>query len=377
MKTAYAWSVGGARGLARSLALCASAAAQLGALAALVLLVPWASAPAARAGGTAPVWIDTDAACGEGGAADVDDCWALALALASPELEVRGIGTVFGNVDMALAHGVARAVLDRVATGAPPPLFAGAVDPATPFEANAAARALARALERERLVVVALGPLTNLAAVLDRRPELAGRIERVIAVLGQRPGQRFFPGASRLLHFHDLNLRKDPDAVAGVLASGVPLVLLPFEAATKVTIGPRDLNRLADSGPRGASLADRSRAWLAYWRDWLGTEGFHPFDSLAVGYAVRPELFGCESLPARLERRPSLLFQRSSLEVAREVADGRVVTYCTGVGPRFKDELLGRLEDTEWRGAGAQGSDSTAPARHAGRWPGAGPAPER
>jgi hypothetical protein len=41
--------------------------------------------------------------------------------------------------------------------------------------------------------VVALGPLTNLAAVLDARPELRSRVARVVAVMGRRPGHVFHP----------------------------------------------------------------------------------------------------------------------------------------------------------------------------------------
>ena len=43
------------------------------------------------------VWIDTDPACGHAKTDDVDDCWALFLALRSNEMDIRGISTVFGN----------------------------------------------------------------------------------------------------------------------------------------------------------------------------------------------------------------------------------------------------------------------------------------
>ena len=49
--------------------------------------------------GRIPVWIDTDPSCGEGLGHDVDDCLALIQALNSPEIEIVGIGTVFGNTD--------------------------------------------------------------------------------------------------------------------------------------------------------------------------------------------------------------------------------------------------------------------------------------
>lgn len=76
-----------------------------------------------------PVWIDTDAACGQGRMDDVDDCWALAAALRSPELAIRGVSTTFGNVEGAATLEVTRDVLRRFGGGHPPPVFRGADAP--------------------------------------------------------------------------------------------------------------------------------------------------------------------------------------------------------------------------------------------------------
>jgi len=159
---------------------------------------------AGEAAGPDPVWIDTDPACGAAATNDVDDCWALLLAFRSGRIAVRGIGTVFGNLDEAPTRARVVGILGAlgVATGraALPPIHRGAGGPGDRAgrEGNRAAAALARALEAEPLTVLALGPLTNIAAVLARRPDLAGRIRRIVAVAGQRPGERFFPGASRI-----------------------------------------------------------------------------------------------------------------------------------------------------------------------------------
>ena len=66
-----------------------------------VMVVGFGVGPNARAETAArPVWIDTDPICtGTGRSDDIDDCWALLYALASPELAVRGISTVFGNAE--------------------------------------------------------------------------------------------------------------------------------------------------------------------------------------------------------------------------------------------------------------------------------------
>lgn len=77
-----------------------------------------------------------------------------------------------------------------------PPVFSGSTAPLTQ-DASApkppAHEALMAALEQGPLTVVALGPLTNIAAVLGERPVLASRIARLVAVLGRRPGRIFLP----------------------------------------------------------------------------------------------------------------------------------------------------------------------------------------
>ncbi len=290
-----------------------------------------------------PVWIDTDPACGLRSTDDVDDCWALAQALASPELSVRGISTVFGNVEEAQAFAVAREFLARLQQS--PPLHRGAARPIKTADEppSDAEKALVRQLRHERLTVLALGPVTNIAHVLSRHPALASRIKRVVAVAGKRPGQVFRPGDAYLLHLHDFNVRKDPDAFAAILDAGVPLVLVPFEAANKVTFGAADLLRLAEAGSGVSWLAAHSRAWLRAWVRMFGTQGFHPFDSLAVGYVTMPTLFVCERLPIRLVRRRSLFVTRDTLEVSSAFKGAGQATYCSDVDPGYKERVLARL----------------------------------
>lgn len=301
---------------------------------------------AAPVGTRKPVWIDTDPACGQGETADVDDCWALLLAFSSPELDIRGISTVFGNVDEETAFVVARSVLDRLVesgSGDLPAVYQGAQRPGGGATSPAIA-ALATALERERLTILALGPLTNVAGLLAEHPQLAGNIDRIVGVAGTRPAQRrLFPGTSALLHFHDLNFVKDPAAFEAILQSGVSMSLLPFEAAQKVTVTPADLSLLSSGGAPAQWLAAVSLGWMRFWQDQLGTDGFHPFDSLAVGYVIDPLNFACEQIPARVQRARSLFVARDALEVSHTFERSTSVTYCSEVDPAFKSEVLRRL----------------------------------
>lgn len=320
----------------------------VGSLAFLALASLCHAALASPAGVPTPVWIDTDAACGQAETADADDCWALLLALSSPELAIHGISTVFGNVDEGTAFAVTRMVLDRWSEsgGAGLPAVYRGAQRAGGGTARPAIQALAMALEQDQLTILAMGPLTNVAAVLALRPDLAHKIERIVAVAGTRPNQRrLFPGTSELLHFHDLNFIKDPAAFEAILSSGVALSLLPFEAAQKVTITPADLSFLSSSGGGSQWLAMVSRDWMRFWLDHLGTDGFHPFDSLAVGYVIDREDFVCEPIPARVEKKRSLFVTRDALEVSHNLEQSTSVTYCSDVNPSFGRELIARMVD--------------------------------
>ncbi len=73
------------------------------------------------------VWIDTDPACGNAVTDDVDDCWALLMALRSRALDIRGVSNSYGNVDGDEAHDVAIRLLQRYGKSTiEPPIYRGA-----------------------------------------------------------------------------------------------------------------------------------------------------------------------------------------------------------------------------------------------------------
>jgi inosine-uridine nucleoside N-ribohydrolase len=180
------------------------------------------------------VWIDTDAACGHSPRTDPDDCFAIALLLRSPEVHVVGISTVAGNAPREVVAATTRAIAGtRVAVNGD----------------------LRMALEQGPLTIVALGPLTNIAAVLREHPELRKNVARLIAVMGRRPGHIFHPaegagGGMLFGHgpvFRDFNFALDPDAAAQVLAMKLPVSLVPYDAARGIELIAADLDQERDA----------------------------------------------------------------------------------------------------------------------------------
>lgn len=263
------------------------------------------------------VWIDADAACGTGKHRNPDDCLALLSLASASNIDIVGISTIFGNAPVAETDPVMLALVQQLhadtrrSSAATLPVFKGCgaaaprcLDDGGSSDAQAA---MQRALQSGSLDVVALGPLTNLAAVLTQEPALAKKINRVIAIMGRQPGHRFHPSENRATGamlfghgpiFRDLNAVLDPQAASVVLASGVPVILIPYTAARQVLMTDNDLDRVARLGPVGAWIAERSRAWLEFWRSDAGLDGFYPFDLMAAAYVRSPARFACARVTA-------------------------------------------------------------------------------
>jgi purine nucleosidase len=317
------------------------------------------------------VWIDTDAACGEGHRTDPDDCFAILLLAAGSEAQVAGVSTSFGNAPLRQTDRTARALVamlpgpgaPAVHTGRAEPL--GSPDPVGRAMGDALSwEALPAALAEGPLTIVALGPLTNIAAAFHANPSLRSGITRLIAVMGNRPGHVFHPTEGRpggflFGHgpvFRDLNLAADAGAAAEIVRLGVPLVLVPYDAARRVEVTRADLDRMRARGGAWAWVADRARGWLDVWREDVGWEGFYPFDLVGAAFALRPDLFRCAEVPVRVgadEKLGGPLGGRTALlagpdpspddgEAAEPLARGAAV-YCPEVADGLRAWLRDRL----------------------------------
>ncbi len=235
---------------------------------------------------TRRIVLDTDIA------GDVDDALCLALALASPELELVAVTCV--GVESRRRAQVARKLLALagrddvpVFAGCRLPLLAGdgwsgfghegegilepGEEPAVPREhaANALVR-LARA--HADLDVVAVGPLTNLATALTLDPDLAGRVRRLTLMGGHirrvaYGGHEFAPGV-------DYNLCSDAHASWVVLRAGMPLRLVTADVTLQTWIGEAEVARLEARGtPLTSALARAVRIWTPVQRRIFGRAG--------------------------------------------------------------------------------------------------------
>jgi inosine-uridine nucleoside N-ribohydrolase len=223
---------------------------------------------------------------------DVDDGLGL-IALFRSGLPIAAVASVFGNTEewRARANHAALAAL----CGYGGPVLAGAAGPlrgkAMPSEAS---RFLVGGSGPWR--VVALGPLTNLAAALEAGPDVAGRLVEVVAVGGNRTSRGRWPP----LWPYEFNLTADPRATRVVVESRVPLSLVPLDVAHRLAVTPADLAALP--GALGEHVRRHAARWFRRAVLVRGRRAFPVWDLVAALYVVDPASCETESTVARLHR---------------------------------------------------------------------------
>jgi purine nucleosidase len=268
----------------------------------------------------------------------IDDAFALLYACASPRARIVGVSTVAGNVDLEHATRNTRAVL-ALARRADIPVWPGcaapilhapadaraihgtsglgeAVLPEPPADDNAEHAidkiiAEAHALRGE-LVLVATGPLTNIAAALLREPALPRLVARLVLMGGAyREAGNVTPAA-------EFNIWHDPEAARIVFRAfaaegAASLVAVGLDVTHKTLLVPADLEALARrcAGlPHAPALLrfldDASRHYFAMMERRRGARVFTMHDPLAIGAAIDPSLIATERVAVDVETAGSL-----------------------------------------------------------------------
>jgi len=252
------------------------------------------------------VIIDTDV--GD----DVDDAFAIALAMQSPEVRILGITTAWG--DTKLRARLAERFLQEtertdipVAVGVQTHPGQGKVSffSQAPYARRGPEKSWPDAVDfllwqiREHpgeITLIAIGPETNLGAAIDRDAATFRRLKRVVLMGGSvYRGYDGFAYPTVAPHAQpEWNILCDVDAARNVFASGVSLYVMPLDS-TQIKLQELERGRIFSNG---SALTDALTVLYHQWA--YGTRQQTPtlFDVVAVGYAIRPEL--CPTKPMRL-----------------------------------------------------------------------------
>ena len=270
------------------------------------------------------ILIDTDPG--------VDDAYAILLAMRSPELCVEAITTVCGNVSVKQATQNLFTILGSldldefpmIAQGEAAPLVKPLVNAAHVHgddglgntsqlrdtdgnlrysPANTTLSSMSgvdliletAAQYPDELIIVALGPLTNLAKAIRKDAAKMRRLQKIIVMGG------VFEDYGNVTTTAEFNIFVDPHAAQEVFQFGVPIHIFPLDATHQVVLTGERLRAEIESRDDKVShfLWDATQACMEFYRQHVGFWGFHIHDALPIAALTSPDYF--ESVDAYVQ----------------------------------------------------------------------------
>jgi inosine-uridine nucleoside N-ribohydrolase len=282
-----------------------------------------------------------------------DDAVALMLACSTPKLEVRAVTTVAGNVPLEKTTRNALRVLSLigredvpVGVGSAHPLVrplhtaenihgeSGLDGPEIPEATFApderdALNLVADILEASSrpITLVPTGPLTNVAILLQKRPELKRHIGRIVLMGGSMGLGNTTPAA-------EFNIYVDPEAARVVFESGLPLSMVGLDITHQAGAGPEERERLRTTGRVGEVAAGLLEFFGGTYKRVFGFDAPPVHDAVAVAAVVEPEILETRSM-------------RVDIECESELTRGETVCDFYGMLGKSPNAEVGVSLDTE------------------------------
>ena len=261
-----------------------------------------------------------------------DDAIALLLALGSPELDLLGVTTTYGNQTLEKTTANALRVLELagrsevpVAAGAAAPLerelvvaahvhgesgLDGPTLPAPsvePFSTDAVEWMAGAVADASRPVtLVPTGPLTNVARFLEEHG--TDGIQRIVLMGGAIAEGNMTPAA-------EFNIWADPEAAQAVFHAGLDLTMIGLDVTHKAVTGPDMQRRLREAGSIGVFVAELVDFFAMYHRRTYGWEGAPIHDAVAVAHVLRPGLVETQLRNVEVERESELCRGRTVVDL--------------------------------------------------------------
>ncbi|CAA9409234.1 MAG: Inosine-uridine preferring nucleoside hydrolase [uncultured Rubrobacteraceae bacterium] len=254
-----------------------------------------------------------------------DDALALMLACGAPELEVRAVTTVAGNVPLEKTTRNALRILSLIGRG-DVPVGVGAETPlARPLhtaenihgesgldgpelaeptfapDGRGAVRLMADLVEAsaEPVTLVPTGPLTNVATFLEEHPRLKDNVSRIVLMGGSIGLGNTTPAA-------EFNIYVDPEAASMVFGSELPVTMVGLDVTRKATAGQEEVRRLRNLGRVGEVAAELATFSAGKDRRVYGFGGPPIHDAVAVAAVVEPGIMKTCSMRVEVERDSEL-----------------------------------------------------------------------
>jgi purine nucleosidase len=294
----------------------------------------------------------------------VDDAIALLLAFAAPELRIRGITTVAGNVSLTHTSANARRICE-LANQRNIPIFAGCPRPilrsletaaevhgetglkgielpapTLPIADEHAVSWLIQTLlaNPEPITIAALGPLTNIAVAIIQAPQIIPKIREIVLMGGAITHGNVTPSA-------EFNFYADPHAAHIVFTAGAPLTMISLDVTHTAIATPDRITAIRAIGePFGPIVANLLAAYGVYDQERYGFAGAALHDPCVIAYLIAPELFQSQSRYVEIETTSPNAIGRSIVDwwqMSEHPANVNVITSINADG--FYQLLRDRL----------------------------------
>lgn len=285
------------------------------------------------------VIIDTD--IGD----DIDDALAIALALKSPELEVLGVTTVYKNTRLRAAiarrllavygkkhipvlPGIRMPLKEPVDCGEIPCQFEAVENDGTndydnnDMGQNAVGFIIETVRSVEDVTLIALGPLTNIAAAIAEEPEISKRARLVLM------------GGVVSAPYAENNIKCDAEAARLVFESGIPITMVGLDVTLQCCLDLSHVERISSSGREEHQFLSRLiDIWQTKFMGMVFNSWGAPFervaptlhDPLAVAYVIEPSLLKTRRSDIKIETKGE--FTRGVTVDNRNIFTGRAEGY--------------------------------------------------
>ncbi|MEG0329428.1 MAG: ribonucleoside hydrolase RihC [Longicatena sp.] len=294
-----------------------------------------------------PIIIDTDPG--------IDDALAIAIALFSEELDVKLITTVAGNVGLdKVTYNTLRLLkyFEKdipVAKGATCPLIRPYEDASsvhgksgmegfefeeptqTPLKENAINAMRTVIMEsNEPITIVPIAPLTNIALLLKCYPEVKANIKEIVLMGGS--ASRGNKGV-----MSEYNIGVDPEAAHIVFHSGIKLTMVGLDVGLKALVLPEDSERIRKMNKTG----EMAYCLFKKYRGGSFTTGLKMYDSTAIAYLLKPELFEIVETYVDVELCGSMTTGCTLVDLKGYLGKNNNASVCLDIdGDRFREWFI-------------------------------------
>lgn len=293
----------------------------------------------------------------------IDDAAAIAIMLSEPSLDVRLIASVSGNVgiehttnnalkllaflkkDIPVAKGAAAPLLrnNRFATNAHGKSGMGGFEFPEPkkellLEENAVLSEYRVLMEsEEKVTILTLGPLTNIALLISAFPEVKEKIAEIIMMGGSTE-------RGNIGIYGEFNVSIDPEAAKMVFRSGVPITMVGLDIGRKARLTAEDLEALEKSGETGTMVSSLFRSYDGGHVE----EGVKMYDPSAAMFLMEPELFETKEAFIDVEISSPLTIGATVVDYEGTLSEAKNASVCVDVDvERFRRRYVERVADIE------------------------------